>query len=137
MRRSGRSTMRCTSSTPPRSCTRSRNVATIREPIEIGGTKWPSITSTWITRAPASITASTCSPRRAKSAARIDGATRTSCRRAAGKAGRPYHPAPTATAGPLLARLDPVLRLVLDLVERGHVAPVDVLAVVVDEVELV
>ena len=41
----------------------------------IGGTKWPSMTSTWIVRAPASSTASTCSPRRAKSAARIEGAT--------------------------------------------------------------
>ena len=40
-----------------------------------GGTKWPSMTSTWIVRAPASSTAPTCSPRRAKSAARIDGAT--------------------------------------------------------------
>ena len=39
------------------------------------GTKWPSITSTWIVRAPAASTAPTCSPRRAKSAARIDGAT--------------------------------------------------------------
>ena len=55
-RRSGRSTIRCTSSTPPRSCTWSRSASTISAPIEIGGTKWPSITSTWITRAPASIT---------------------------------------------------------------------------------
>ncbi len=42
----------------------------------IGGTKWPSITSTWITRAPASITSATWLPSRAKSAERIDGATR-------------------------------------------------------------
>ena len=41
----------------------------------IGGTKWPSMTSTWIVPAPAASTAATCSPRRAKSAARIDGAT--------------------------------------------------------------
>src|SRR5258707_8287415 len=39
------------------------------------------MTSTWITRAPASSTSPTCSPRRAKSADRIDGATRTSRRR--------------------------------------------------------
>ena len=43
-------------------------------PIVIGGTKWPSMTSTWMTRAPASSTSPTCSPRRAKSAARIEGA---------------------------------------------------------------
>ena len=40
-----------------------------------GGTKWPSMMSTWIVRAPASSTAPTCSPSRAKSAARIEGAT--------------------------------------------------------------
>jgi hypothetical protein len=44
----------------------------------IGGTKCPSITSTWITRAPAAITSSTCDPRLAKSADKIDGATRDS-----------------------------------------------------------
>ena len=32
----------------------------------IGGTKWPSITSTWITRAPAASTSPTCSPSRAE-----------------------------------------------------------------------
>ena len=42
-------------------------------PIVIGGTKWPSITSTWIIRAPAAITSSTCAPSREKSADRIDG----------------------------------------------------------------
>ena len=42
----------------------------------IGGTKWPSITSTWISRAPAAITSSTWAPSREKSAERIDGATR-------------------------------------------------------------
>ena len=41
----------------------------------IGGTKWPSITSTWITRAPASITSATWAPSCEKSAERIDGAT--------------------------------------------------------------
>src|SRR5215217_1065196 len=131
--RSGRSTIRCTSSAPPRSCTSSRSASTIRAPIEIGGTKWPSITSTWITRAPASMTASTCSPRRAKCDARIDGATRTSIRRSwAGTAGRPYQPRPS-----LRGILGAVLGAVLDLVERGDVAPVDVLAVVVEHVELV
>ena len=44
----------------------------------IGGTKCPSITSTWITRAPAARTSSTCAPSREKSADRIDGATRSS-----------------------------------------------------------
>src|SRR5437899_2216427 len=39
------------------------------------------MTSTWITRAPAASTSLTCSPRREKSADRIEGATRTSRRR--------------------------------------------------------
>src|SRR5882672_4491164 len=43
-------------------------------PIEILGTKCPSITSTWIQSAPAASTARTSSPNLAKSAARIDGA---------------------------------------------------------------
>ena len=55
-------------------------------PKVIGGTKWPSITSTWITRAPASRTSSTCAPSRAKSADRIDGATRSSVSATAGAA---------------------------------------------------
>src|SRR4051794_21770366 len=74
--RSGRSIIRCTSMKPPASCTWSRMPSTIKGPIVIGGTKWPSITSTWITRAPASMTVWTCSPSRPKSADRIDGATR-------------------------------------------------------------
>src|SRR5215204_1097501 len=41
----------------------------------IGGTRWPSITSTWMTRAPAAITSATCAPRREKSAERTEGAT--------------------------------------------------------------
>src|SRR5712691_4322506 len=40
----------------------------------IGGTKWPSITSTWIQSAPAAVTARTSSASRPKSAERIDGA---------------------------------------------------------------
>src|SRR5829696_10127775 len=131
--RSGRSTIRCTSSAPPRPCTRSRSASTISAPIEMGGTKWPSITSTWITRAPASMTASTWSPRRTKSAARIDGATRTSESRSwAGTARRPYQPRLS-----LRGILGTVLRVVLDLAQRRDVAPVDVLAVGVDRIELV
>ena len=38
------------------------------------GTKWPSMTSTWMRSAPAASASRTCSPRRVKSAARIDGA---------------------------------------------------------------
>src|SRR5579859_2176495 len=37
------------------------------------GTKWPSITSTWIQSAPAAMTSPISAPRRAKSAARIEG----------------------------------------------------------------
>jgi hypothetical protein len=43
-------------------------------PIVIFGTKWPSITSTWIQSAPAASTARISSPNLAKSAERIDGA---------------------------------------------------------------
>ena len=49
--------------------------ATIFGPKVITGTKWPSITSMWITRAPASSTSPTCSRMRPKSADRIEGAT--------------------------------------------------------------
>ena len=49
----GRSTIRCTSMAPPASCTWSAIAAATSGPIVIGGTKWPSITSTWMTRAPA------------------------------------------------------------------------------------
>src|SRR5581483_7839143 len=86
--------------------------STIRAPKVIGGTKWPSITSTWITRAPAAITSATCSPRRAKSADRIDGAIRDSrSRRSVASGGpaelsgnldrlnRPQHAAVTVVAG--------------------------------------
>src|SRR6185503_12813999 len=73
--RSGRSIIRCTSTIPPASCTCSWIDRATRSPIVIGGTKWPSMTSTWMTRAPEAITVSTCSLRRAKSALRIDGAT--------------------------------------------------------------
>ena len=68
--RSGRSTIRWQSRIPPRSWTRSRSASTISEPIVIGGTKCPSITSTCITRAPASITVDTCSARAARSRTR-------------------------------------------------------------------
>src|SRR5215210_6197620 len=66
------------SNTPPAARTCSRSEPATSAPIEIGGTKWPSMTSTCMTRAPASITSSTCAPSREKSAARIDGATRCS-----------------------------------------------------------
>ena len=71
--------------------------STISGPIVIGGTKWPSITSTWITRAPAVHHLATCSPRRAKSADRIDGAIRA---RAAARGS-----ASAAACGPSLDRL--------------------------------
>ena len=44
-------------------------------PIVRFGTKCPSIISTWMTLAPPSLAARTCSPRRAKSAERIEGAS--------------------------------------------------------------
>src|SRR5260370_41398694 len=43
------------------------------------GTKWPSMTSTWIQSAPAAVTASTSLPSSAKSADRMEGAMRTGC----------------------------------------------------------
>src|ERR671925_268726 len=146
-RRSGRSTIRCTSSTPSRPCTRSRSASTTSAPMVIGGTKWPSMTSTWITRAPASITSSTCAPSRAKSAARIDGATRTSCIKGAAKARRRYRKIDRVARRQVLRVsalvvvlgwvLGAVLLLVLNLVERGDVAPLEPLAVGIDLVELV
>src|SRR5204863_5777213 len=48
-------------------------------PIVRFGTKWPSITSTWIQSAPAESIARTSSPSRAKSAERIEGEMRTGC----------------------------------------------------------
>src|SRR4051812_16881820 len=133
--------MRWTSSTPPRLCTRSRSDSTISGPIVIGGTKCPSITSTWMTRAPASITSSTCRPSRAKSADRIDGATRTSD--SSGWLTPPHASArrrePACSGLVVVGRgvLGPVLEPVVDLVERGDVPAEGSLAVVVDLVELV
>src|SRR3954447_10114359 len=98
--RSGRSIIRWTSRTPPALCTWSRRASTMSAPIVIGGTKWPSITSTWITRAPASMTSRTWSPRRAKSAERIDGATRVSDMSSAPIGGR-LSPERGATMGAL------------------------------------
>src|SRR5712664_2124703 len=54
-----------------------RSDSTIGTPIEMFGTKCPSMTSTWMRSAPACSAAATCSPRRAKSPARIEGASRT------------------------------------------------------------
>ena len=56
-----------------------RNAFTTPGPMVRLGTKCPSITSTWIQSAPAAETACTSSPRRAKSAAKIDGDMRTGC----------------------------------------------------------
>jgi hypothetical protein len=51
-----------------------RMARTMSGPMEILGTKWPSMTSTWIQSAPAASTARTSSPSFAKSAAKIEGA---------------------------------------------------------------
>ena len=56
-----------------------RSAFTTAGPMVRLGTKWPSITSTWIQSAPASSTARTSSPSRAKSAERMEGAMRTGC----------------------------------------------------------
>src|SRR6266478_10088137 len=71
---SGPVTIRCVSS--GRRVTR-RTDCTTAGPIERLGTKCPSMTSTWMRSAPACSAAATCSPRRAKSPARIEGASRT------------------------------------------------------------
>ena len=73
--RSGSSIMRWTSIVPPRSCTRSANADTARGPNVITGTKWPSMTSTWNARAPASSSSTTWLRNAPKSADRIDGRT--------------------------------------------------------------
>src|SRR5215475_2914980 len=72
MKKSGFKIIRCASS--------GRRVAlrselTTGAPMERLGTKCPSITSTWIRSAPARSASATCSPKRAKSAARIEGAS--------------------------------------------------------------
>src|SRR5262249_48069930 len=54
-----------------------RSDRTMAGPIERLGTKCPSMTSTWMRSAPARSASATCSPRRAKLAARIEGASRT------------------------------------------------------------
>src|SRR5262249_41636982 len=64
-----------------------RRLATITAPRAIGGTKWPSMMSTWNTPTCGS-TAATCAPRFAKSAARIDAATVPIVRNGTGR-GRP------------------------------------------------
>src|SRR6186713_3260343 len=56
-----------------------RSAFTTGGPIVRLGTKWPSITSTWIQSAPAASIARISSPRRAKSADNIEGAMRTGC----------------------------------------------------------
>src|SRR5712692_8663688 len=69
--RSGFSIIRCTSRV---SWVALRSEATTGTPIEMLGTKWPSITSTWSIRAPPCSTARISSPREAKFAARMEGA---------------------------------------------------------------
>src|SRR3954451_5187111 len=122
--RSDRSIIRWTSMKPPASCTWSRMPSTISGPIVIGGTKWPSITSTWMTRAPASITVATYSPSRPKSDERMDGATRRPLGYSVAMEARPYRRAPKSFVaamvfgGAALALL--VFGLVLDaLPEHG------------------
>jgi hypothetical protein len=56
-----------------------RSAFTTAGPMEMLGTKCPSITSTWIQSAPASSIARTSSLSRAKSADRMEGAMRTGC----------------------------------------------------------
>src|ERR1051325_9613829 len=114
---SGRSTMRCTSKNFG---DRGRIACTTTGPMVMFGTKWPSITSTWIQSAPARVTASTSSPSRLKSADRIDGAT-------SAMAGRRYPPPPPPPtqlvpaaqqlAGEKIAGGEPSLALELQLEE--------------------
>src|SRR3954470_9035896 len=124
---SGRSIIRCTSRIPPASWTWSASEPTISGPIVIGGTKWPSITSQWMTRAPASMTSATCWPSCAKSDERIEGATRGSrsswcCTirqrtgKEAGPRSGPRSLVEEATALVLLAVLPRRLRVVFALV---------------------
>src|SRR5262245_53628045 len=70
-KRPGSLTIKCTSSG---SLVRGRRLCTIAGPILKLGTKWPSMTSTWMRLAPAASTAATSSPSRLKSAARMEGA---------------------------------------------------------------
>src|SRR5262245_5221714 len=78
---SGSDTMRCVSRG---SRVTRRTDCTMAGPIERLGTKCPSITSTWMRSAPARSASAICSPRRAKSAARIEGASRTRSLRSGG-----------------------------------------------------
>ena len=50
-----------------------RRACTIGAFVDRAGTKWPSITSMWIRSALAFSASATCSPRRTKSAARMEG----------------------------------------------------------------
>src|SRR5262245_29952197 len=88
--RSGSWIMRWTSN--GRSVTR-RSEATTGGPIVRLGTKWPSMTSRWRSRAPPSRTASISSPRRAKSADSSEGASAGPRGMAAAPRGRPPDPA--------------------------------------------
>ena len=111
----GRSIMRWTSRTPPAACTSSAIDDAISGPIVIGGTKWPSMTSTWITRAPTSITSATCAPSFEKSADRIDGAIRRDAEELCGRWGSygPEHRVAAMLADHVLGTAEPDDRLVL------------------------
>ena len=93
---SGCSTIRCPCS--GRAVT-GRRLATTTAPSAIGGTKWPSMMSTWNTPTCGS-TAATCAPRFAKSAARIDAATVPIAGNGTGRGGHePTGRGPTTPAG--------------------------------------
>src|SRR3569832_1080711 len=66
-------------------------------PMEMLGTKWPAMTSTWIRSAPAFSIASISAPRRAKSADRIEGAIRTGL--AIGRLSDGFFPSPQGRNG--------------------------------------
>ena len=73
-KKSGLKIIKCVSS--GRRVTR-RSDLTTTAPMDRFGTKCPSITSTWIRSAPARSASATCSPKQAKSALRMDGASLT------------------------------------------------------------
>ena len=73
--RSGSRIIRCTSSGSRGRAADARRRPSV--PSVMLGTNWPSMTSTWMKSAPAGSASRTCSPIRAKSAVRIDGASLT------------------------------------------------------------
>ena len=75
----GRATIRCTSTTPPAAWIGSATARAKSGPTVRFGTKWPSITSTWAERTPASIRPSSWAPSRSMSADITDGRTSGAC----------------------------------------------------------